>query len=261
MSYQCLSCELKDGIATVKMNRPKELNAMSTPMFEELLDLFRKVDSDPDVRVVILTGEGRAFCAGGDVAEMKEGYGGATGFYQNMELVNKAVIAVTELSKPVIAAVNGVATGAGMNIALAADIAIASDKAKFSEIFGNVGLAPDVGGTYLLPRLVGRQKAKEIVFTFRMIDAAEALQLGLVIKVVPLEELMGEVNKLAAKIAQGPTLAFALGKKMINRSFETDIRTMLDLESLSQSIAGVSHDHKEGTNAFFEKRPTKFIGK
>ncbi|MDR3349782.1 MAG: enoyl-CoA hydratase/isomerase family protein [Acidaminococcales bacterium] len=260
MDYKCLSCELKDGIATIKMNRPKELNAMSTPMFEELLDLFPKVDLDPNVRVVILTGEGRAFCAGGDVAEMKEGYGGATGFYRHMELVNKSVIALTELSKPVIAAVNGVATGAGMNIALAADIAIASDKAKFSEIFGNVGLAPDVGGTYLLPRLVGRQKAKEIVFSFRMIDAAEALQLGLVTKVVPLEELMGEVNKLAAKIAQGPTLAFALGKKLINRSFETDIRTMLDLESLSQSIAGVSHDHKEGTNAFFEKRPTKFTG-
>ncbi|MDR2007308.1 MAG: enoyl-CoA hydratase/isomerase family protein [Acidaminococcales bacterium] len=261
MSYKCLGYELKDGVATVKMNRPKELNAMSTPMFEELLDLFPKVDLDPNVRVVILTGEGRAFCAGGDVAEMKEGYGPVTGFYRHMELVNKSVIAITELSKPVIAAVNGVATGAGMNIALAADIAIASDKAKFSEIFGNVGLAPDVGGTYLLPRLVGRQKAKEIVFTYRMIDAAEALQLGLVIKVVPLEELMDEVGKLAAKIAQGPTLAFALGKKMINRSFETDIRTMLDLESLSQSIAGLSNDHKEGTNAFFEKRAPKFIGK
>ena len=168
---------------------------------------------------------------------------------------------LAELPKPVIAAVNGAATGAGMNVALAADIAIAAEGVKFSEIFGNVGLAPDVGGTYLLPRVVGRAKAKEIVMTYRMIPAQEALELGIVNQVVPAEELEPTVRALAERIAQGPTFALALGKKLINRSFEVDIRTALDMECMAQSLAGNSRDHQEGVAAFFEKRKPNFQGK
>ena len=178
-----------------------------------------------------------------------------------MELANRFTVALAELPKPVIAAVNGAATGAGMNVALAADIAIASDKAKFSEIFGNVGLVPDVGGTYLLPRVVGRSKAKEIVMTYRMISAQEALALGIVTQVVPDEELDSVVTDLARKISEGPTFALALGKKLINRSFEMDIRAALDMECMAQSLAGNSQDHKEGVAAFFEKRKPCFQGR
>ena len=249
------------GIAHVTLSRPAELNALSAHSFEDMLDLLAEIGRDEAVRVVVLTGDGRAFCAGGDLAEMKAGFQDNYGFCRHMELANRFTVALAELPKPVIAAVNGVATGAGMNVALAADIAIASEGAKFSEIFGNVGLVSDVGGTYLLPRAVGRAKAKEIVMTYRMISAQEALELGIVARVVPKDALEATVQELAERIAQGPTFALALGKKLINRSFEVDLRTALDMECLAQSLAGNSQDHKEGVAAFFEKRKPNFQGR
>lgn len=252
---------VSEGIARVTMTRPKELNALSINLFREMLGLLAQISCDDNVRVVVLTGDGHAFCAGGDLREMEQGFDGTYGFYKHMELANRFTVALAELPKPVIAAVNGAATGAGMNVALAADIAIASDKAKFSEIFGNVGLVPDVGGTYLLPRVVGRSKAKEIVMTYRMISAQEALALGIVTQVVPDEELDSVVTDLARKISEGPTFALALGKKLINRSFEMDIRAALDMECMAQSLAGNSQDHKEGVAAFFEKRKPCFQGR
>ncbi len=250
-----------EGIARITLATPTNMNALSAAMFADLLPLLEQVGQDDKVRVVVITGEGRAFCAGGDLAEMKEGFDGNYGFYKHMELANRFTVALAELPKPVIAQVNGAATGAGMNMALAADIAIAADNAKFSEIFGNVGLVPDVGGTYLLPRVVGRAKAKEIVMTYRMITAQEALDLGIVNRVIPAAELEAEVDKLAQRIAKGPTFALALGKKLINRSFEVDIRTALDMECMAQALAGNSEDHKEGVAAFFEKRAPRFQGK
>lgn len=249
------------GIARLTMARPGEMNALSTGMFEDLIEILGQIAKNDAVRVVVLTGEGRAFCAGGDLQEMKAGFEDNYGFYKHMELANQFTVALAELPKPVIAAINGAATGAGMNIALAADIAIATDKTKFSEIFGNVGLAPDVGGTYLLPRVVGRAKAKEIIMTYRMVSAQEALDLGIVNQVVPAEELEATVQALAKRIAQGPTFALALGKSIINRSFELDIRTALDMECMAQALAGNTQDHKEGVAAFFEKRKPKFQGR
>lgn len=249
------------GIAHVTLSRPKELNALSARSFEDMLDLLAEIGRDEAVRVVVLTGDGRAFCAGGDLAEMKAGFQDNYGFCRHMELASRFTVALAELPKPVIAAVNGAATGAGMNVALAADIAVASERAKFAEIFGNVGLVPDVGGTYLLPRVVGRAKAKEIVMTYRMISAQEALELGIVARVVPEDALEATVHELAERIAQGPTFALALGKKLINRSFEVDLRTALDMEGLAQSLAGNSQDHKEGVAAFFEKRKPNFQGR
>lgn len=249
------------GIAWITMTRPREMNALSTQAFEDMIAVLGQVGLDEAVRAVILTGEGRAFCAGGDLQEMKTGFQDNQGFYRHMELANQFTVTLAELPKPVIAAVNGAATGAGMNMVLAADIAIAADNVKFSEIFGNVGLAPDVGGSYLLPRIVGRAKAKEIIMTYRMISAQEALELGIVSRVVPAGELYNAALELAKRIAQGPTFALALGKKIINRSYEIDIRTALEMESMAQALAGNSADHQEGVAAFFENRTPIFQGR
>lgn len=261
MEWKTLRVDIDDkGVATITLCRPKEMNALSTTVFEELNVLLPQLDESNAVRAVIITGEGKAFCAGGDLAEMKQGFGGNAGFYRHMEQANRTTATLVELGKPVIAAVNGAATGAGINLALSADIVIASEKAKFSEIFGNVGLIPDMGGTYLLPRIVGRAKAKEIVFTYRMIDAKEALELGIVQKLVEPDELMKEAYEMAAKFADGPTFAFAMGKRLINRCYETDLHTALHMEALSQALAANSADHAEGVSAFFEKREQNFVG-
>ena len=249
------------GIATLTLSDTSTLNSMDTTMFEEGVDCLRKIARDEAVRAVVITGDGRAFCAGGSLGEMEKGFGGGHGFYEHMMLANAFTVELAELPKPVIAKVNGAAVGAGMNAVLAADIAIASEKAKFSEIFGNIGLVPDVGGTYLLPRIVGRSKAKELILTYAMVDAQEALKLGIVSKVVSAEALDEEVDKLAERIAGGPTFAYAMGKKMINRSFETDIHTALEMEAMAQSLAGTSEDNKEGIAAFYEKRKAVFKGK
>lgn len=262
VELETVHCTLDDiGIARIAMARPKEMNALSTRMFQDMLSVLDLVGKDDTVRVVVLTGEGRAFCAGGDLQEMKAGFEGNYGFCKHMELANAFTVALAELPKPVIAAIHGAAVGAGMNVALAADIAIASDQAQFSEIFGSVGLAPDVGGAYLLPRVVGRAKAKEIIMTYQMISAQEALALGIVSRVVPAGALEDVVQELAERIAQGPTFALALGKKIINRSFEIDLHTALELECMAQSLAGNSEDHREGVKAFFEKRTPVFRGR
>lgn len=261
MDWKTLRFEVdEEGVATVTLCRPKEMNALSTTMFEELNVLLPQINESTQIRAVILTGEGRAFCAGGDLGEMKAGYGGNAGFYHHMEQANRCTATLVELNKPVIAAVNGAATGAGINLALAADVVIASEKAKFSEIFGNVGLIPDLGGTYLLPRIVGRAKAKEIVFTYRMITAQEALEMGIVHKLVKPDTLMTEAYTMAKKFAAGPTFAFGMGKKLIDRSYETDLHTALHMEALSQALAANSKDHAEGVAAFFEKREHQFVG-
>lgn len=261
MEWKTLRVEMNEqGVATVTLCRPKEMNALSTTVFEELNVLLPQLDEAQEVRAVVLTGEGKAFCAGGDLAEMKQGFGGNAGFYRHMEQANRTTATLIDLGKPVIAAVNGAATGAGINLALSADVVIASEKAKFSEIFGNVGLIPDMGGTYLLPRIVGRAKAKEIVFTYRMIGAQEAQELGIVQKLVAPEDLMTEAYAMAEKFAAGPTFAFAMGKRLINRCYETDLHTALHMEALSQAMAANSADHAEGVAAFFEKREHKFIG-
>lgn len=262
MKFNTIRCELfsETGVCVITMNRPNELNAMSAQMFRELTQLLVSIDGDPDVRCVVLTGEGRAFSSGGDLAEMKAGFGGHAGFYRHMQLANRFLLTLAELNKPVIAAINGAAMGAGMNTALACDILIASEKAKFSEVFGNVGLSPDVGGTYLLARLVGHAKAKELVFSYKTIGAQEAKELGIVNDVVAPEQLMETVMAMAETIASGPTMAFAMAKRMINRSYEMDLATALHMEALSQTIAGNSDDHLEGVSAFFEKRPHQFKG-
>lgn len=258
MTFETITYSQEEGIGRLVLNRPEQLNALSGQMFQELIALLRKLETEKDLKVLIVSGAGRAFCAGGDVAEMEKGFGSSMGFYDHMGAANRFTMALAEFPKPVIAQIQGAATGAGMNIALAADIVIASEKAKFSEIFGNVGLIPDVGGTYLLPRIVGRSKAKEIVFTYRMMSAKEAFELGIIHKLTAPEELEDAVLEYAKKIAAGPTRALGIAKRLINRSFETDLYTALDFEGFAQALCGNGEEHKEGVRAFTEKRKPDF---
>ena len=262
MGYETIDFRVSNGIGTLSLNRPKNLNALNAQLFEELIDLLHDVKQDKAIRVVVLRGEGRAFCAGGDVKEMVDGSKRtAPELLAHLKLVNKATADLINLPIPVIGMIKGIATGAGVSLTLATDIAYAAENTNFSEIFGQVGLCPDMASSYLLPRVVGRAKAKELVFTYKTIDAQEAYRIGLIQKVLPEDQLEKEVYELAAKLAQGPTHAYAFGKKMINQSFETDLDTALDYEAAYQVLSHLTADHQEGIIAFQEKRKPVFQGK
>jgi len=264
MTYQCLLYEVKDGIATLTLNRPDRLNALGGTLREDLHDAIAKCSADPEVRVVVITGAGRGFCSGGDVKSMSER--GQTGLNTSVEeriapLRDRVLLAMRDCPKPIIAAVNGAAAGAGVNLALACDIRIASATAKFSQSFVKRGLTPDWGGSYFLPRAVGTAKAFELIFTGDTIDAAEAQKLGIVNTVVAPEELMGETYKLAKKIAAGAPIATQLAKRAIQHAEHADLRAALEFETFTQSICRDTEDHKEGVKAFMEKRAPVFRGR
>ncbi len=248
------------GIAILTLSRPQRLNAMSAPMFQALRKQLELIHSAKEVRAVLLTGEGRAFCTGLDLGEMKDGYGGTEAFYRHVELANKLIVQLSELNKPLVVAVNGVAAGTGMNMVLAADLAVASNTASFSQSFDHVGLIPDVGGAYLLPRIVGVSKAKEMIFAGRKLDAREAWKLGIVHKLAAPEQVLESAYALAMRLAAGPAFAFAVAKKMLSRCNEMDIHTALHMEALSQALVSNSADYREGVEAFFEKRAPTFWG-
>ena len=260
MGYQALLVDRADGIATITMNRPEARNALDLTMREEMLGALDELERDPAVRVVLLTGAGGHFSAGGDVKSMQKKHTAAEGRVR-VELLNRFVLRLFSFSKPTIAMVDGFAVGAGCNIALGCDMIVASDRAKFGEVFLKVGLVPDGGGTWLLQRLVGLAKAKELVLTAEIIDAAEALRIGLVNRVVPAAELESATRALAAKIAAGPPLAAALAKSLLNRAATTDLAAALEGEAFGQSNAITSEDHAEGVRAFLEKRAPRFQGR
>jgi len=253
----------QDGIATLVMNRPDRMNALNNELGVAIDQALGRIAADPDVRVVVITGAGRAFCAGGDLALL--GKGREAGATKELEPLLRAgmqmVLKMRTMPQPVIAAVNGAAAGAGMNVALAADIRIASEEATFGQNFAKVGLFPDFGGTYLLPQLVGPAKAAELFYTGDMIDAKTALALGIVNHVVPAAQLESEVKKLAQKIAQGPYLAIRAVKKELFARGEKDLTRGLDNEVQEQLRCYLSEDCREGIRAFFERRPPKFQGK
>ncbi|HTT33820.1 MAG TPA: enoyl-CoA hydratase [Methylomirabilota bacterium] len=252
-----------DGIATLVMNRPDRLNALNTDLSTSLNAALGRVAEDESVRVVVITGGGRAFCAGGDLSAI--GKGRAAGATQELEPILRsgmqAVLKIRTMPQPVIAAVNGPAAGAGMNIALAADIRIAAEDATFGQNFAKVGLFPDYGGTYFLPQLVGPAKAAELFYTGDMIDAKTALDLGIVNKVVPAAQLEAEVNLLAQKIAEGPPVAIRAVKKCLFGRGKEKLMEALEHEVQEQMRCFFSEDCSEGIRAFFEKRLPKFQGK
>jgi enoyl-CoA hydratase/carnithine racemase len=264
MTYKCLLYDVKDGVATLTLNRPERLNALGDTLRDDLQDAVTRASDDPEVRVMIVTGAGKGFCSGGDVKAMSERKESGTG-RPLMEKVapgrDRTVLALRDAPKPVIAAVNGAAAGAGMNLALCCDIRLASTTAKFAQAFVKRGLHPDWGGTYFLPRIVGTAKACELIFTGEVIDAQEALRLGIVSAVHPPEELMAAAHALARKIADGPPVAIRLAKRGIYHNLECDLRQALEYETFAQNICFDTDDAAEGIRAFVEKRAPSFRGR
>jgi 2-(1,2-epoxy-1,2-dihydrophenyl)acetyl-CoA isomerase len=256
--------EVKDGIATLTLNRPERLNALGDTLREDLHDAVTRASDDAAVRVMVVTGAGKGFCAGGDVKAMNERrqQGASRPLLEKVAPGrDRTVLALRDAPKPVIAAVNGAAAGAGMNLALACDIRLASTAARFAQAFVKRGLHPDWGGTYFLPRVVGASKAAELIWTGEVIDAEEARALGIVSAVYPPEDLMPRTQALARKIAAGPPIAIRLAKRAIYHNLETDLRQALEFETFAQNICFEAEDAKEGIRAFVEKRTPSFEGR
>jgi 2-(1,2-epoxy-1,2-dihydrophenyl)acetyl-CoA isomerase len=248
-----------DGVLTLTLNRPDALNSFTVELKEALATALKDAARDRDVRTVVLTGAGRAFSAGQDLKE-RQAPGVADLGTELRARYNPIIVAMRRLEKPIIGAINGVAAGAGCSVALACDIRLASDKASFIEVFGRVGLVPDTGSSWLLPRLIGYARAAEMVFTTDSVDAATAERIGLVNRVVPADELMAEATGLARRLAQSAPLALALAKRGLNHALESSLEEALEYEAQLQSIAGRSADHAEGVAAFVEKREPKWRG-
>jgi 2-(1,2-epoxy-1,2-dihydrophenyl)acetyl-CoA isomerase len=256
---------VRDGVATATMNTPDNYNAMTAQMSADLATVLQEANDDAEVRVFVLTGTGKAFCAGGetksDLPSMsRDPYfltrrspraGGSRSFVQQLR----------GFEKPTIAALNGVAAGGGFSLALACDIRMASDRARLSQVFVRRGLVPDTGSSYLLPRLVGIAKALELTFTGDILDAQTALQIGLVNHVVPHEELMDATNALAAKIASGPPIAMRLAKRIMYHGAESDLDAAYEFEAYLQGICLQTEDFREGLAAFAERREPRFTGR
>ena len=247
------------AVATITLNRPEALNALTVPMKVELLGAFRQVERDATVRAVILTGAGRAFCAGQDLRERLEPDAAPLGV-EVRERYNPIIRAMRGLPKPIVGAINGVAAGAGGSLAMACDIRIASEAATFSLAFGRVGLVPDSGATWFLPRLVGATRAAELALLNDPVAAPDAVRLGLVGRVVPAEQLATEAGSVAARLAAGAPKAIALTKRALDAAWTRDLDAALEYEAQLQDMAGRTKDHAEGLAAFMEKRPPRFTG-
>jgi 2-(1,2-epoxy-1,2-dihydrophenyl)acetyl-CoA isomerase len=247
------------AIATVTLNRPEALNALTVPMKQDLLAALRRVERDSAVRAVILTGAGRAFCAGQDLRERLAPDAAPLGV-EVRERYNPIIRAMRGLPQAIVGAINGVAAGAGASLAMACDIRIASDAATFSLAFGRVGLVPDSGATWFLPRLVGATRAAELALLNDPVSAPDAVRLGLVGRVVPAEQLATEARSVAARLAAGAPRAIALTKRALNAAWERDLDAALEYEAQLQDMAGRTKDHAEGLAAFVEKRQPRFTG-
>jgi 2-(1,2-epoxy-1,2-dihydrophenyl)acetyl-CoA isomerase len=251
---------IENNIATITLNRPDKFNSFTKEMAMQLQNTLDDCANDENIRAIVLTGNGKAFCAGQDLAEAtSENFPGFT------EVVSKhynpIILKMQAMPKPIIVAVNGVAAGAGANIALAGDIVIASENASFIQAFSKIGLVPDSGGTYFLPRLIGTQKAMALMMLGDKVSAQEALDLGMIYKILSAENFAKDVNDLAIKVAAMPTTALALTKKLIHQSANNNLEQQLKAECELQTQAGNTADYKEGVNSFLEKRTPNFIGK
>ena len=253
--------ENKDGVAKLTLNRPKAFNSFNRAMAFELQDALDTCAKDESIRAILLTGNGKAFCAGQDLKEVTDPT--INPGFKNIleEHYNPIILRLRQVEKPVVAAVNGVAAGAGANIALACDIVLAHEKVDFIQAFSAIGLVPDSGGTFFLPRLVGFQKALALAMLADKVNAVEAERMGMIYKVLPSETFENDAYAIAKRLANMPTKGLALTKRLFNQSLTNDLETQLDLEGKLQIEASKTEDYQEGVNAFLEKRKPIFKGK
>ena len=260
---ETLKTEVKGGVLWIRFNRPDVLNAFNETMGSELMDALREGEKSQSVRALVLTGEGRAFTVGEDLNTKRAAYDSGKPVLLGEVLRNKynpIVQRMRRMEKPILGAINGITAGAGLGLALACDLRAASEKASFHEAFIKVGLAPDSGTSFWLTRILGLAKAMEMVMLGEPIDATMALHLGLVNWVFPAEKFQGEVEKIAQRLASGPTKAISLSKRALNRAIVVDLDSTLEYEAYLQDVAGRTRDHVEGIKAFFDKREPNFSG-
>jgi 2-(1,2-epoxy-1,2-dihydrophenyl)acetyl-CoA isomerase len=260
--HQAILVSIENQVAWVTLNRPDARNAVNDDMREELLGVFADARTNPDIRALVLTGAGKGFCTGADLSRRGAGPIGPGAAREMLRTRSQRLIrALWELEKPVIAAVNGVAAGLGAHLAFACDLVIVAAEARFIEVFVRRGIAVDAAGAYLLPRLIGLMKAKELVFFGDDLSAEDAQRIGLASKVVPADQLQAAAKEWAERLANGPTFALGMSKRLLNRSLEVDLETALDDEAMAQSLVTQSEDTKEGMLAFMEKRQPVFKGR
>lgn len=259
MELKTILYKKSEGIGSVRFNRPEARNALDLVMREELDWILSDLRIDNEVRVVVLTGEGKSFCAGGDIKTMG-GRESTIGGLERERKIMRIFRNLAYLEKPVIAGVDGAATGAGLGLVLACDIVMASERATFGATFTRVGLVPDTGTTYFLPRVVGLAKAREMIVTGDLIDANEAYRIGLINKMVAHEELEGNLNALAQRLSKAATKAIGMAKINLLKALDTDLRSVNIFESYGNALLFKSEDHKEGVDAFLNKRETRFKG-
>lgn len=263
MTNQAILVDQDGAVLTITLNRPDKLNAATNEMLAELIDAFKNAERDPSVRAILFTGAGRGFCAGQDLGAARERGAGSEGFSFGEHLrhtYNLLALRMRQMPKPIVGAINGVAAGAGMSMALACDVCIAAESASFLQAFVKIGLIPDGGSTWLLPRRVGMARALDLMISGRKIGAQEALSWGLVNQVVPDADLMPTARQAAAELAAAPTKTIGLIKRALEFSITGTLADTLENEADLQDIAGHTADHREGLAAFLEKRPAQFKG-
>nr|WP_087573624.1 enoyl-CoA hydratase/isomerase family protein [Sphingomonas sp. CDS-1] len=259
MDYHFISYDVEDRIVTVTLNRPEAMNALTDELYRELRDALERIRSDKDIACVILSGAGRAFCAGADLKVPRDHMTAIDRRTRHRWILKEVLEPLHRLEKPVIAAVNGAAVGAGCNLALACDFIVASKKASFHQSFTKLGLVPDLGGLYFLVRAVGPNMAKELCLTGRKVDAEEAGRIGLANRVVPHEGVLPVARQIALEIANASPTANAMAKTLLNMSSSSSLEQMLEYEGYAQTMAFMSPDYKEGVEAFRERRAPNFF--
>jgi len=264
MSFETILLEKKENIGVLTLNRPERMNAMNEQMEAEVVQALKEVDQDDEIRVLVVTGAGKAFCAGADMGRMsgeERKPRGAEEIRRNFRNIQGMILGFHRLEKPTIAMINGVAVGGGFDLACACDLRLGSENARFMVAFTRIGLFPGWGGTWLYPRLIGIPKAAEMLFTGDFMEAKDAERLGLLNKLVPAADLEKETMDLARRIANGPPIAIRLAKMQLYKGLEMDLETALKIAAACETITLTSEDHKEGVAAFKEKRKPQYTGK